>query len=72
MSVTINLTAKEIAAIKQLTQQSGDTEAVSLAVREYLRLARIRELKAVSGKVDFVDRTAELDALELLETSFPE
>jgi Arc/MetJ family transcription regulator len=72
VSVTIDLTNQEISQLKQLTQLSGDTEAVSQAVREYLRLTRLRELKGVSGKVEFEDPSARLDALELSERPFPQ
>lgn len=49
-----------------------DTAAVTKAVREYLRLTRLRELKAVSGKVDFADESPQLESLELGEIDFPE
>lgn len=71
MSVTIDLTIQEIAQLKQITRTTGDIEAVSQAVREFLRLSRLRELKAVSGTVDFEDRSEELESLELSESPFP-
>lgn len=65
MSITIELTSQEIAQIKQITQLHGDSEAVIQAVREFLRVSRLRELKVASGKLDFEDRSASLEALEL-------
>jgi Arc/MetJ family transcription regulator len=65
MNITIELTSQEIAQIKQITQLHGDSEAVIQAVREFLRVSRLRELKAASGKLDFEDRPASLEALEL-------
>ena len=53
MSISIEMTAQEIASLKQITKLENDAEAVTKAVREFLRLSRLRELKAVSGKVDF-------------------
>lgn len=71
MSVSIDLTTQEITQLKQLTRATGDSEAVRQAVLEFLRLAHLRELKSVSGKVDFEDRSDELEALELSEAPFP-
>jgi hypothetical protein len=53
MSITIELTAQEIAALRQLTKLENDAEAVIKAAREFLRMSRLRELKAASGKVEF-------------------
>ncbi len=53
MSITIEMPAQEIDAIKQLTRLDNDAEAIIQAAREFLRLIRLRELKAASGKVEF-------------------
>ena len=53
MSITVEMSAPEIAALKQLTRLDNDGEAITQAAREFLRLSRLRELKAASGKVDF-------------------
>lgn len=42
-------------------------EAVAKAVREFLRVAGLRELKAASGKVDYAEVGEEMEALELRE-----
>jgi hypothetical protein len=65
MSVAVNLTVDEIAQIKQLTKLEDDSQAVSKAAREFLRHARLRELKTVTGKVDFRENWQELESLEL-------
>ena len=72
MSITIELTKQEIAQIKQLTQLNGDVEAVGRAVREFMRLCRLRELKAASGKVEFDDNWQDLEALEVRECTVPQ
>jgi hypothetical protein len=64
--------AQEIAALKELTKLENDAEAVIKAAREFLRLSRLRELKAVSGKVEFDANWQELEALELDELDFPQ
>ena len=72
MSITIDLTQQELVQLRQITQQTGDTEAVSQAVRDFLRHSRLRELKSVSGKVEFADPSANLESLEIAECPFPE
>jgi Arc/MetJ family transcription regulator len=65
MRITIEFTSQEIAQIKQITQLHTDSEAVTQAAREFLRISRLRELKAASGKLDFEDQSTSLEALEL-------
>jgi hypothetical protein len=72
MSITVELSPEEIRLIKQLTNAANETEAVSMAAREFLRLIRLRELKSVSGKVDYVSNWEELEAAEIAEQSFPQ
>jgi hypothetical protein len=72
VSINIELPAQEIAALKQITKLENDAEAVIKAAREFLRLHRLRELKAVSGKVEFEANWQELEELELGESDFPQ
>jgi hypothetical protein len=72
MSITIEISAQEIAALKQLTRLNDDAEAIIQAAREFLRLSRLRELKAASGKVEFEDNWQELEDLELHESTLPQ
>ena len=53
MSITIEMPDQEITEIKHLTQLENDAEVIIQAAREYLRLSRLRELKAASGRVEF-------------------
>ena len=71
MSISVELTQDELAQLQQITRMPIASEAVGHAAREFLRLRRLRELKAVSGKVDFEDNWQELEALELKEMGFP-
>ena len=72
MSITIEMPAQEMAAIKQLTRLEDDAQAIVQAAREYLRLVRLPELKAASGKVDFDCNWQELEKLELNESTLPQ
>ena len=67
MSVTIEIAPEELAEIRERTKVASDEEAVHLAAREYLRLLRLRELKSMSGKVDFEENWQELEDLESSE-----
>ena len=71
MNLAVNLSDEEIAQLRNVTKMSDDAEAVSTAAREYLRLARLRELKSVSGKVEFEENWQELESLEAGETDLP-
>ncbi len=71
MSITIELDENELAQIKRLTRQEKDSDAVISATREFLRLAYLKQLKAVSGQVDFEDQSGSLEELELQEMQFP-
>ena len=67
MSIAIDLTAQEVAALKQLTKLENDAQAIAQAAREFLRLSRLRELKTVSGKVELESNWQELERLERSE-----
>ena len=67
MSVTVNLSADEVAQIKRFTDLENESDAVTKAAREFLRVIQLRELKAASGNVDYQDAGAAMEALELRE-----
>ncbi len=67
MSVTVNLTSDEVAQIKRFTDLEDENQAVTKAIREFLRVAQLRELKAASGKVDYRDVGQDMEALEFRE-----
>jgi exonuclease VII small subunit len=67
MSVTINLSADEVAQIKRLTELEDGSAALEKATREFLRVMQLRELKAASGKVDYLAAGEAMEALELRE-----
>lgn len=67
MSVTVNLTADEVAQIKRATEVDDEKEAVTRAIREFLRVTNLRELKGASGKVDYAGAEEQMETLELRE-----
>ena len=72
VSITIEMPAQEMAAIKQLTRLEDDAAAIVKAAREFVRLTRLRELKTASGRVDFESNWEQLEDLELNESSLPQ
>jgi hypothetical protein len=71
VSIEVALTVQELAALKQLTKADDDAAAVTRAAREYLRLSRLRELKAASGRVEFELNWRELEDRELDAIGLP-
>lgn len=71
MSISVELSGEELVDLQNVTQQSDQAVAVRQAVREYLRMIRLRELIAASGKIEFDDNWGELEAAELAEVAFP-
>ena len=71
MGITVTLSSEEVAQIKQLTQIDSDSEAVGHAAREFLRLCQLRQLKSISGRVEYEDNWRDLESLEIGETDFP-
>jgi hypothetical protein len=69
MVVRIELTADELALIKQATNQNDETAAVTEAAKEFLRISQLRQLKSASGKVESILTCEELESLELDELS---
>ena len=71
MSISVELSGEELLDLESVTRQSDHAKAVLQAVREFLRMSRLRELIAVSGQIEFDDNWQELEAAELAEVGFP-
>jgi uncharacterized protein YhdP len=72
MGITVTLSSDELAQIRKITQTESDSEAISRAAREFLRISQLRQLKAISGRVAYEDKSHQLEALEISEVDFPE
>jgi len=57
----------EVSQIQRFTELENESEAVTKAAREFLRVMQLRELKAASGNVDYEDVGEAMEALELRE-----
>lgn len=71
MSVTIELTAQECPALKPFTRLQDDGEAVARAAHEFLRFSHVRELKSMSGGVEFEANSRRLELSKVNETDLP-
>jgi len=67
MSMTVNRSLDEVSQIQRFTELENESEAVTKAAREFLRVMQLRELKAASGNVDYQDVGEAMEALELRE-----
>ena len=65
MVTTVKLSDDELADIKALTKQSDPSEAVRVAMQDYLRYARRMQLKSMSGHVEMSDNWQQLEQAEL-------
>ena len=65
MTTTIDLTDQELAELKSLTNQQDAQAAVLCATAEYLRFARRKRLKELSGRVEMGHNWRDLEADEL-------
>jgi hypothetical protein len=72
MSVIIEISPQEIAALKQATHCDQDAEAILQAARQFLRQTLLRELKGASGKVDFDANWQAWGNLELSQSAIPQ
>jgi len=57
----------EVSQIQRFTELENESEAVTKAAREFLRVMQLRELKAASGNVDYQDVGEAMETLELRE-----
>ena len=64
MTTVIDLTAEEIAELKELTSEAEIAAAVRTAMVGYLRYARREKLKTLSGHVEMQDNWEQLESLE--------
>ena len=67
MRTTMSLDDKLMKELMTVTGAATKTEAVHLAIAEFIRRKKLEGLKALSGKVRIADNWQELEELELKE-----
>lgn len=65
MVTSIELSEQELAELRELTEQSDSTEAIRVAMRDYIRYARRMRLKQLSGQVEMIDNWRQLEQSEI-------
>ena len=64
MATTVTLDLEIIQAIQQTTKQKDKTAAVHMALNEYLRLQKLRQLADLAGTVELCYSNDELEEME--------
>ena len=72
MSVSIEMAPQELEDIRHFMKCEVDSIAILEALRDYVRIRRLRELKSLAGKVDFEDNWRQLEELEIKELELPQ
>ncbi|MFN6398768.1 MAG: hypothetical protein ACK449_02515 [Planctomycetota bacterium] len=70
MVTSIELSEQELAELRDLTEQSDSTEAIRVAMRDYIRYARRMRLKQLSGQVEMIDNWRQLEESEVGDHQF--
>lgn len=65
MATSIELSEQELAELRELTEQSDATEAIPVAMRDYVRYARRMRLKQLSGQVEMIGNWRQLEQTEM-------
>lgn len=63
MDTTVTLDSEIVQAIQQETGEKDTSSAVCMALNEYLRLQKLRQLASLAGTVDLRYSNDELEAM---------
>ena len=64
MATTVTLDSEIVQAVQQATKQKSKASAVRVALNEYLRLQKLRQLANLAGTVELCYSNDELEAIE--------
>ena len=64
MATTVTLDSEIVQAVQQVTKQKSKASAVRMALSEYLRLQKLRQLASLAGTVELSYSNDELEAME--------
>jgi hypothetical protein len=67
MRATLNIPDELLSEVQKATGEKSKTKAITIAMKEYLRQKKIKELIALRGKIKIEDVTEELENLEIKE-----
>lgn len=69
MRITIQIDDEVLTDLMKLTEASTKTEAVRIALNDYIRVQRKQQLLSLRGNLDLSDNWRELRGLEVGESS---
>ena len=64
MATTVTLDSEIVQAVQQATKQKSKASAVRMALNEYLRRQKLRQLASLAGTVELRYANDELEAME--------
>lgn len=64
MRATLNIPDELIEKVQDVAKTKTKTEAIVIAMEDYIRRHKIKKLIALKGKINIEDHTTELDSLE--------
>ena len=67
MRATLNIPDELLSGVQKITGEKSKTKAIIIAMKEFVRQKKIKELLELQGKIQIEDVTKELDKLELEE-----
>ncbi len=67
MRATLNIPDDLLSEVQKITGEKSKTRAITIAMKEFVRQKKIKELLALRGKIVIEDVTEELEKLELQE-----
>lgn len=65
MRTTVNIPDNLINDLRRYSHTQKTTEAVNLAIKDWIRLRKIQEIKKLRGQLDITDNLDELKKAEL-------
>jgi len=67
MRATLNIPDDLLAEVQKVSGEKSKTKAITIAMQEYIRQKKIKELISLRGKIQIEDVTEELERLEITE-----
>ncbi len=67
MRATLNIPDDLLEEVQKLSGEKSKTKAITIAMREFIRQKKIKELISLAGKIEIDDVTEELEELEMRE-----
>jgi hypothetical protein len=67
MRATLNIPNDLLAEVQKITGEKSKTKAITIAMKEFIRQKKVKELISLRGKIQIEDVTEELERLEIQE-----